>query len=670
MENDSTAASHRNLNKFTDFSLNDLVHDSAVAIYACDIKGVLTFYNEAAVSLWGRTPDLQKDRWSGAYKMYDLKGMQLIPKEYPTAQVINVPNASNRSEVIIEHPNGTLRNLLVFPKALYNPNGEIIGAHATLVDISNQATLEEPRAFLASIIESSDDAIISKNLQGIITSWNIGAEQLFGYTAEEVIGKSITILIPESRLSEEEYILEQIQQGETVDHFQTIRLSKYGKEVLISLTVAPIKNKWGKIIGASKIAKDISEEIKVQNAIYQYTRDLETLNSISRAISSKLDVQSTLQQVTDASKEVTGAAFGAFFYHLIDENGAIKTRFTVSGYPAEALQHLDMPRDTALLHPTFHGNDIVRSDDIRTDPRYGQNHPHYGIPNGHLPIVSYLAAPVTSAKGIVMGGLFLGHPDVGKFNVHHENLISNITAQAAIALDNSRLFEEVKALSAKKDEFIALASHELKTPLTSVYGYLQLLEKKPNNEMAALFVNKSVKQLDKLNKLVSELLDISKIEAGRLQFNAELFDLGELIQETVESFRFSINSHEILLSRPNYPITVRADKQRIEQVIINLLSNAVKYSPNTDRVFIDCEKKKTITTISIRDEGMGLTPDQQTQIFTRFYRADNTSGISGLGIGLYLSREIIERHDGRIDVVSEHGKGSEFVITLPLPKAF
>jgi len=663
-----TNAAYNPFGNDADFLLHNLVYDSAVAIYACNTEGTIIFYNTAAATLWGRTPNLQKDRWSGAYKVYGPDGKKLAEEEFPTALTAKGLNRTDQSEVIIERPDGTNRKLLVFPKVLYNAAGEITGTHATLVDISDRTSLEERQAFLSSIVESSDDAIVSKDLQGIITSWNIGAERLFGYTAEEVMGKSITILIPKPRLSEEDCILGQVRKGEKVDHYQTVRLNKYGKEILISLTVSPIRDKQGKIIGASKIARDISEEVKVQNAVYQYTRDLETLNSISRAISSKLDVQSTLQQVTDASKEVTGAAFGAFFYHLVEVDGTIKTRFTVSGYPAEALKHLEMPRDTPLLHPTFNGNEIVRSDDIRKDSRYGQNYPYYGMPHGHLPVVSYLAAPVVSAKGVVMGGLFLGHPEPGKFNVHHESLISNITAQAAIALDNSRLFEEVKALSAKKDEFIALASHELKTPLTSVYGYLQLLEKKPDSKMASLFVDKSVKQLDKLNKLVSELLDISKIEAGKLQFNTELFDLGELVQETVESFRFSVNSHDISLNRPAYPITIKADKQRIEQVIINLLSNAVKYSPNANEVFVQCEKKETVATISIRDEGMGLTSSQQQQVFTRFYRADNTSGIAGLGIGLYLSREIIERHDGRINVVSEYGKGSEFVITLPLPK--
>lgn len=670
MTDATISSSHEHSRKDTGFSLHDLLYDSAVAIYACDTEGVITFYNAAATVLWGRTPVIETDRWNGAYKTYHLDGRQLTPDEFPTALTVKGYHSFEQSEIIIERPDRTNKKLLVFPRVLFDSNGKTIGAHTTLIDVSDRIILEERQAFLASIIESSDDAIISKDLQGIITSWNLGAERLFGYTSDEVIGKSITMLIPESRLSEEDYILSQIRQGQKVDHYQTIRRSKYGKELLISLTVSPIRNKQGQIIGASKIARDISEEVKVQNAIYQYTRDLETLNSISRTISSKLDVQSTLQQVTDASREVTGAAYAAFFYNLIDEDGAVKMRFTVSGYPKGALKNLAIPRDTLLLHPTFNGKEVVRSDDITKDPRYGQNHPYYGMPEGHFSIVSYLAAPVVSAKGVVMGGLFLGHPEAGKFNLHHENLISNITAQAAIALDNSRLFEEIKALSAKKDEFIALASHELKTPLTSVYGYLQLLAKRPDSQKTSLFVDKSVKQLDKLNKLVSELLDISKIEAGKLQFNIEQFDISELLQETVEAFRFSVSSHDILLNRPKKPILIKGDKQRIEQVIINLLSNAVKYSPDANQVFVSCEKKETIVAISIKDQGIGLTPSQQQKIFTRFYRADNTSGISGLGIGLYLSREIIERHHGTINLISEYGKGSEFVISLPLPRVY
>ncbi|WP_134091255.1 PAS domain S-box protein [Olivibacter sp. XZL3] len=663
-----TSASHRYFRHDAGFSLDDLVYNSAVPIYACNREGVITFYNAAAVVLWGRTPDVKKDRWSGAYKMYYSDGSELPLEQSPTALAATGMNVLVEAEVIIERPDGTIKKVLSFPRAIRNAAGQVVGAHTTLIDITEKASLEERQAFLSSIIASSDDAIVSKSLEGIITSWNIGAERLFGYAAEEVIGKSITILIPKSRLSEEEYILGQIRKGEKVDHYQTVRLNKYGKELLVSLTVSPIKDKQGRLIGASKIARDISDEVKVQNAIYQYTRDLEALNSISQTISSKLDVQSTLQQVTDASREVTGAAYGTFFYNLVDEDGTANIRFTVSGYPEEAAKHLPIPRDTALLHPTFNGTEIVRSDDITKDPRYGQNQPFYGMPGGHPQVVSYLAAPVVSAKGVVMGALFLGHPEPGKFSLHHESLISNITAQAAVALDNSRLFEEVKALNAKKDEFIALASHELKTPLTSVYGYLQLLAKGPDSKMTSLFVDKGLKQLDKLNKLVSELLDVSKIEAGKLQFNTEFFDLNELLHETVEAFSFSINSHRIILDAQETPVYIKADKERIEQVIINFLSNAVKYSPDADRVWVGCKRKEGSVEISIKDKGIGLTPSQQQKIFTRFYRADNTSGISGLGIGLYLSREIVERHAGTIQLTSEYGKGSEFVISLPLPK--
>jgi PAS domain S-box-containing protein len=519
---------------------------------------------------------------------------------------------------------------------------------------------------LAAIVNSSDDTILSKTLQGIITSWNAAAERMFGYTQEEAIGQHISLIIPFSRLKEEEFIIGQIKAGKKVDHFETVRIAKNGKEVQLSITVSPIRDANGNIIGASKIARDISAQIEAQNAAQRYTERLEIMNTMVQAVSEELDLNRILQKVTDTTTELTGAKFGAFFYNKTDEKGESYMLFTLSGAPREAFEKFGMPRNTAVFHPTFSGEGVVRVDDITKDPRYGKNAPHYGMPEGHLPVVSYLAVPVMSRSGEVIGGLFFGHPQPAKFTKEHENLVASIAAQAAIGVDNAKLYEEVKALNDKKDEFIGLASHELKTPLASISGYLQILNGMKKDEQSRKFVERAFHQVQKLTSLVNDLLDVSKIEAGKLKLTIHEFDLKEIIEDAIELTNYTTDKYKIVFESEVEVCKIKADSQRIEQVVINLLTNAIKYSPGADRVEIALARNEREVTVCVKDFGLGIPADKLTSIFSRFYRIeDATPNISGLGIGLYLSNEIISRHNGRLWVESEMGKGSSFWFSLP-----
>ncbi|QED39048.1 PAS domain S-box protein [Antarcticibacterium arcticum] len=627
---------------------------------------------------------------------------------------------------MIQCPDSTFKNLLLFSKPLFNENQNLTGAHSILIDISGQVvneikqttlsaivessddaiiskdlrgkitswnkgaemifgftekeTLgksitmlipmerlkEEKQAMLSAIVNSSEDAIISKDLTGKITSWNKGAEIIFGFTEKETLGKSITILIPKDRLKEEKHIIDNIKKGKKVDHFETVRKTKDGRLIPLSITVSPVKDFLGNIVGASKVARDISARIQAEAEINQHNSNLEILNSIGKSISENLDVQGVLQRVTDATTKLTGASYGAFFYNDYQENGESFKLYTLSGAARESFEKLGMPRHTALFAPTFADKEVVRIDDILLDPRYGKNFPQAGMPAAHLPVRSYLAVPVVSKTGEVIGGLLFGHPEPGIFTASHEDIVINIAAQAAVSLDNSKLFEQVKNLSDRKDEFIALASHELKTPLTTIKGYLQVLAKKEKDSLSELFISKSLNQVNKLNNLVDDLLNMSRIEAGKMEFNLEVFDLSELLREIAETFLYSHTSHSVLLKIDDYPVMVNCDRPRIEQAIINLLSNAIKYSPGAEKVYMGLNIQDRFASVYIRDEGTGLTREQQRQLFTRFYRAENTKGISGLGLGLYLTRQIIENHNGEVGVKSKYGEGSEFFFTLPL----
>lgn len=557
---------------------------------------------------------------------------------------------------------------------VYFEKGKAIRFIGSVLEITNQKLNElqlaehtEKQARLAAIVNSSDDIIVSKTIDGTIKSWNPAAERVFGYSAAEAIGKHISIIIPKDRLQEEDYIISRIRKGQKVDHFETVRINRKGEEIPLSITVSPLINEEGKIIGASKIARDISAQLDLQRTAKKYTERLEIMNMVISAVSEELDLNKIIQKVTDATTNLTGAQFGAFFYNTTDEKGDSYMLYTLSGADREKFDQFGMPRNTALFHPTFSGEGIVRVDDVTKDPRFGKNSPHFGMPKGHLPVVSYLAIPVISRSGNVIGGLFFGHPEPAKFTSEHETLVASIAAQAAIGLDNAKLYEEVKALNDKKDEFIGLASHELKTPLASISGYLQILKRLITDSQHEKFLAKASHQVLRLTTLVNDLLDVSKIEAGKLRFTIESFDLKQVVKDAIDLIKHDAPKYEIRFETEVESCFIEGDSQRIEQVVINLLSNAIKYAPAADRVDINlhCHPDKVI--VSIKDFGLGIPADKKKNIFTRFYRIDEAApNISGLGIGLYLAHEIITRHEGEIWVDSEPGKGSTFFFSLPL----
>ena len=523
----------------------------------------------------------------------------------------------------------------------------------------------EKMAMLAAIIESSQDAIISKNLSSIITSWNKAAESMFGYTAQEAVGQHISFLIPKDRLQEEEMIIAKLRKGERIEHYETIRIAKSGKELNISLSISPIRNESGEVVGASKIARDITEQKETEKLLTQYVYRLELINTVGKTLSAELDINAILQKTTDATTQVSGAAFGAFFYNKTDSKGESYLLYTLSGAPKEAFEKFGMPRNTAVFEMTFNGRGILRSDDITKDPRYGKNAPHKGMPQGHLPVVSYLAVPVFSQTGIVIGGLFFGHSKPGMFKEEHEILVEAIANQAAIALDNAKLYQEVQSLSARKDDFIGFTSHELKTPLTTMSGYLQLLEEEPG--MSQQLLPKLTKQVTRLTAIISDLLDLSKIQAGKFELNKTMISLVTLIKESVESARQLSSVHKIDCRLPSEELVLNVDQTKMSQVIINVLSNAFKYSPGNNEILITAERIGDEVKISIRDKGVGMAKEHLNKIFTQFYRiSDNENNAPGLGLGLYLCNEFIEAHHGKIWAESEPGKGTTMNITLPI----
>ncbi len=235
-----------------------------IAVYMTDADGRITFFNEAAAALWGHRPEIGKSLWCGSWRLYWPDGRPMEHREFPIAMALGEGRAIKGVEAVTERPDGTRVPFLAYPTPLHDAAGALIGAVNVLVDISERKRADETAQRLASIVESSDDAIVSKNLDGVVMSWNRGAERLFGYAAKEIVGKPIAILIPAERHDEEPSILERIGRGERIDHYETIRRRKDGGLVDISLTVSPVRDAAGRIVGASKIARDITERRRAQ----------------------------------------------------------------------------------------------------------------------------------------------------------------------------------------------------------------------------------------------------------------------------------------------------------------------------------------------------------------------------------------------------------------------
>ncbi len=526
----------------------------------------------------------------------------------------------------------------------------------------------ERQARLAAIVSMSDDAIVSKDLKGIITSWNIAAEMMFGYSEEEVVGKHISLIIPADRLAEEDHIIENIQQGRRIDHFETVRMHKSGRLIPVSLSISPMIDESGTIIGASKIARDISKQKEFEKKLQRYTNHVETLNTIGKLVSESLEVREILQRVIDASAKIIGAAFGLFIYNRPDKFHNQQLQVKCFGISDIFLSKFRSWPDPLLCISNVTCADVVRSENVTTDSlfRLGDWAHFPFIDDLHM--VSCLIVPVISSSGNVIGRLIYGHPEERFFNEEQEKLIVGIATLSSTALENASLYEEIRSLNIKKDEFIGLASHELKTPITSLKGFLQFISMRmEDGDINKPAIDRALSQANKLSTLVGDMLDASKIQTGQLPLRQLPFDLAGMIKDTIEEIQYTTSSHHIAFFSDKMPHEVMGDKQRLEQVIINLINNAIKYSPGADLVKVFLSEEPGYAVLCVQDFGIGIPQNQQERIFSRFYRADGIdTNISGLGIGLYIAKEIVYKHQGSIFVESELGCGAKFIVKLPV----
>ncbi len=543
-------------------------------------------------------------------------------------------------------------------------------------DISEQRSALAAKAYLAAIVDSAEDAILAKDLNGVIQSCNAAAERLFGYSSAELVGQSVRKLIPPDRQSEEDEILTRLRRGERVEHFETVRLAKDGRRINIALTISPVRDQTGKIIGASKIGRD---NTAIKQAEAERFRLLEenaaitaTLNDVGALVVANLDRAKVVQAVTDKATEMTGAEFGAFFYNVFDERGEAYTLYTISGVPREKFEKFPMPRNTQVFEPTFKGTSIVRSDDITQDARYGHNAPHHGMPAGHLPVRSYLAVPVRGRSGEVIGGLFFGHSQAARFTAHHERVVVGIATWAAVALENARLYTSVQESSRLKDEFLASLSHELRTPLNAIVGYARMLQSGViPADKSQRAVDTIVRNSTSLTQIVEDVLDVSRIVSGKLRLNVQLVDFPIIVRNAVDVIMPAAEAKGVRVETVVDPHAgpVSGDPERLQQILWNLLSNAVKFTKRGGKVQVRLERVHSHIEVTVSDTGIGIAPEFLPHVFERFRQAEGSMAREkgGLGLGLSIAQQLTELHGGSIHASSGGlGQGAAFCISLPL----
>ena len=434
------------------------------------------------------------------------------------------------------------------------------------------------------------------------------------------------------------------------------------------------------------------ERLRADAALREEAQLLELLNQTGAALSAELDLETLLQQVTDAATQLTGAEFGAFFYNGVDAQGDAYLLYTLSGAPREAFARFGHPRPTALFGPTFRGDPPIRVDDIRQDPRYGQWGPHHGMPPGHLPVRSYLAVPVVSRNGDVIGGLFFGHPEPGVFTERSERLVLGMAGQAAIAVDNARLYataqdatrqrdllleseraarQEAERAATLKDEFLATLSHELRTPLSAILGWAHILRRKlgPGQEELRHGVDVIDRSTRVQVQLIEDLLDMSRINAGKMNVDRRPVAPVSFVEAALDVMRPSAEAAGVRIKAAlEGTEMVLGDAARLQQVVWNLLANAVKFTPRGGTVSVHLFQQDESAVVRVSDDGVGIAPDMLPHVFERFRQADGSikRRFGGLGLGLSIVRHLVQLHQGTVQAESRgEGQGTTFTVVLP-----
>ena len=570
--------------------------------------------------------------------------------------------------------------------------------------------------WLAAIVESSDDAILGKSLDGIITSWNAGATRIFGYEADEAIGQHISFLAWPGEEAQVESFLEQLRRGERVNHFEVARRHRSGRKIIVSLSLSPVLDSNGKIIGISKIARDITEQKANVERLAEEVLRLRNLAEVDVLRMRDLDEAEVLRlrdlDEVDVLRLRDLAEADVLRLRDLAEAEVLRLRdvYEIQAASVIALtaerrfSELIESAPDAILQVNPAGTIVVAN--LRATEMFGYTHKELLVlgvdalvPEAnrghHAALRNSFAAAGKSRRMSSDLDLNARRKDGTKFPV--EISLSPVRAEGGVdvtaiirditerkqseqrerALQQSYMAElemrhkDSESAALVKSEFMASVSHELRTPLHTIIGFSELLAEDgsgPLNAKQQMFLDHIRKDSEHLLGMIKDVLELSRIEAGRLTVRTELMPLRSAVTEAVTALHPFADSRSVSLREGSHlDLTVCADPQRLRQVLYNLLNNGAKFTGAGGEVSVDASLKDKLVEITVSDTGVGIAPEDCTHIFEKFYQVqDSPAGVrEGTGLGLAICRQLVEMQGGTIWVESELHKGSRFHFTLP-----
>lgn len=535
-----------------------------------------------------------------------------------------------------------------------------------MAESAKSATEMDAERWLAAIVESSDDAILGESLSGLITSWNAGATRIFGYSAEEATGKPISWFAWPGEEGRVEELLRRLRLGERVDHFETIRKHKTGRKVIVSLSLSPIRDAAGAIVGIAKIARDITERKEAENALAASELRLGTMSEQEARARAEVLAERRFRDLIEHAPDAI---------LQVDTTGQIvvanRTAESMFGYSQEELLGSSVDRLVPESIRTVHAGHRKAFADAGVTRPMGEGLELYARrKDGTLVPVEISLSPVETGHGVYITAAIR---DVTERKRVEEQL--HLLQRGYMQELEARKLE-AERLNRLKSEFLASISHELRTPLHTIIGFSELLGEEsegPLNAEQRRFLGHIHRDSEHLLALIDDVLDFSRIEAGGLNLHAEVLPLGEAISEVVNAIKPSAEAKGIsLFTETDDNIRVSADQLRLRQVLYNLLSNAVKFTPAAGTIsviVVPVQNDEQSVRITVSDTGIGIADDERVHIFDKFYQVGvTTDGVrEGTGLGLAICKQLVEMHGGSIWVESEPGQGSRFHFTLRTP---
>jgi PAS domain S-box-containing protein len=516
--------------------------------------------------------------------------------------------------------------------------------------------------WLAAIVTSSDDAILGKTLDGVITSWNEGATRIFGYTAEETLGRPVSMLAwsaeEEARI---QMFLEQLRRGGRVDHFEAARRHKSGRKIVVSLSLSPIVDEDGAIIGIAKIARDITERKQADEKLAQNEERMRELIDERAQAQAEMLAERRFRELLEHAPDAIVQ---------VDRSGAIvianATAETMFGYTRDDL--LGSGVDLLVPDAQKAGHSAKREGFARagvTRPMGQGLDLRARRKDGSEFAVEISLSPVTTEDGVHVTAMIRDVTERKRIEEQVRNLQRSYMAE----LEAKQ--REAERLNRMKSEFMASVSHELRTPLHTIIGFTELLCEEgegPLNDVQKKFLGHVQRDSKHLLGLINDVLDLSRIEAGGLNLRTEPMVVRGVISDAVQATQpYAMARGVRLFTADMGEMRAMADPGRLRQIVYNLVGNGVKFTGAGGEVRVDAVREGDYVQVTVTDTGMGIPPAETAQIFDKFYQVGlTTAGVKeGTGLGLAICRQLVEMHGGRIWVESELGKGSRFHFTLP-----